>query len=144
MKTIYVKNYSSNSYTKQLSILLQVSFCFTFTYSSHDTWQLAAAYQSIKSEYAALALHNPSTTTSSTNNWQLLSSHADGSEVSLLEHPTDPSCPYVRMTSVMPGTMQDVWVSSSILFTIFLTHLCLILHLKCLNSIIIYPNGRTF
>jgi len=65
---------------------------------------LVAAYQSIKKEYAALALHP-----SIDQHWQLLSSHADGSEVSLLEHPTDPSCPYVRMTSVMPGTVQEVW-----------------------------------
>jgi len=62
--------------------------------------ELAAIYHSIKSEYAALA---------STRPWQLLSSHADGSEVSLLQHPTDPSCPYVRMTAIMPGTVQDVW-----------------------------------
>ena len=51
-----------------------------------------------------MALHPTSNT-----NWQLLSSHSDGSEVSLLEHPTDLSCPYVRMTSVMPGSIQQVW-----------------------------------
>jgi len=65
---------------------------------------LAAAYRSIKSEYASLALDPASST-----RWRPLSTHADGSEVSLLEHPDDPSCPYVRMTSVMPGTMQEVW-----------------------------------
>ena len=75
--------------------------------------QLAAAYEQIKSEYKSLALHRASNT-----NWQVLSSHSDGSEVSLLEHPTDPSCPYVRMTSVMPGTIQDVWVRSEILFAV--------------------------
>ena len=66
--------------------------------------QLEAAYQSIKNEYAELALHPSSST-----QWQLISSHADGSEVSLLEHPDDPSCPYVRMTSVMPATIEEVW-----------------------------------
>jgi len=68
---------------------------------------LAAAYQSIKSEYESLALNPTSSTTD--DNWQLLSSHRDGSKVHMLEHPADPNCPYIRMTSVMPGTMQQVW-----------------------------------
>ncbi len=66
--------------------------------------ELAKAYQSIKEEYGRLAL-NPSLK----NHWQLLNSHPDGSEVSLLEHETDPYCPYVRMTSIMPGSIQDLW-----------------------------------
>jgi len=66
--------------------------------------ELAKAYQSIKEEYGRLAL-NPSLK----NKWQLLNSHPDGSEVSLLEHETDPYCPYVRMTSIMPGSIQDLW-----------------------------------
>jgi hypothetical protein len=67
--------------------------------------QLAEAYRSIKSEYAALALHP-----ASASRWRVIRSHPDGSEVSLLDHPDDPSCPYVRITSVMPGTIRDVWV----------------------------------
>ena len=51
-----------------------------------------------------MAIHS-----SNSHNWQILSKHADGSTVSLLEHPTDVSCPYVRMTSIMPGTIQEVW-----------------------------------
>ena len=65
---------------------------------------LAQAYQDIKTEYANLAIHS-----SNSHNWQTLSQHADGSTVSLLEHPTDVSCPYVRMTSIMPGSIQEVW-----------------------------------
>ena len=81
--------------------------------------QLAVAYQTMKSEYTKLIFlqHHDDVTASiassaaHNNNWQILSTHPDGSEVALLEHPNDPYCPYVRMTSVMPGTMQDVWVS---------------------------------
>lgn len=76
----------------------------------------------MKSEYTNLIFlqHDHDVTASSSsssssaaahNNWQILSTHPDGSEVALLEHPNDPYCPYVRMTSVMPGTVQDVWVS---------------------------------
>jgi len=65
---------------------------------------LAQAYHAIKTEYANLAIHS-----SNSHNWQILSKHADGSTVSLLEHPTDVSCPYVRMTSIMPGSIQEVW-----------------------------------
>jgi len=65
---------------------------------------LAQAYQDIKTEYANLAIHS-----SNSHNWQILSKHADGSTVSLLEHPTDVSCPYVRMRTIMPGTIQEVW-----------------------------------
>lgn len=65
---------------------------------------LAKAYHEIKTEYANLAIHS-----SNSHNWQILSKHSDGSTVSLLEHPTDVSCPYVRMTSIMPGTIQEVW-----------------------------------
>jgi hypothetical protein len=63
---------------------------------------LADAYHSIKREYASLALTENA-------RWELLSTHADGSQVSLLKHKTDPSCPYVRMTSIMPASVQDVW-----------------------------------
>lgn len=63
---------------------------------------LAEAYQSIKKEYANLALTKKA-------KWKVLSTHADGSEVSLLMHKTDPSCPYVRMTSIMPASVEDVW-----------------------------------
>lgn len=75
--------------------------------------ELAKAYQAMKSEYASLALHPTSNT-----NWQVLSSHSDGSTVSLLEHPTDPSCPYVRMVSTMPGTIQQVVSAKSVSFSI--------------------------
>ena len=63
---------------------------------------LAEAYQSIKEEYASLAL---------TKNvkWKVLSTHEDGSEVSILKHETDPTCPYVRMISIMPASVEEVW-----------------------------------
>ncbi len=96
--------------------------------------QLAAAYEQIKTEYASLALHPTSNT-----NWQVLSSHADGSAVSLLEHPTDPSCPYVRMTSVMPGTIQDVWVSMK--FCLLWQVLCILYSIQECISIVIASSG---
>ncbi|KAL7549468.1 hypothetical protein ACHAWF_012739, partial [Thalassiosira exigua] len=65
---------------------------------------LEAAYRSIKAEYEALALRP-----TSAERWRTISSHADGSEVALLERPDDPSCPYVRMTSVLPASVEEVW-----------------------------------
>ncbi|KAL7431243.1 hypothetical protein ACHAXH_006994 [Discostella pseudostelligera] len=66
---------------------------------------LAAAYQSMKSEYASAVFaqqHSTTTTITSSasstatsgHSRQILSTHPDGSEVSLLEHPHDPYCPY--------------------------------------------------
>jgi hypothetical protein len=78
-----------------------------------DTFpQLAAAYQSMKSEYASAVFaqqHSTTTTITSSasstatsgHSRQILSTHPDGSEVSLLEHPHDPYCPYVRMTPLL-------------------------------------------
>ena len=63
---------------------------------------LAEAYQSIKKEYANLALTKNA-------KWKVLSTHSDGSQVSILKHKTDASCPYVRMTSIMPASVQEVW-----------------------------------
>jgi hypothetical protein len=63
---------------------------------------LEEAYQAIKKEYASLAL-------TKTAKWKVLSTHPDGSQVSLLKHKTDPSCPYVRMTSIMPASVEEVW-----------------------------------
>ena len=33
----------------------------------------------------------------------------DGIEVALLEHKSDPTCPYVRMSAIMPGPIEEVW-----------------------------------
>lgn len=63
---------------------------------------LAEAYQSIKEEYATLALTKDA-------KWKVLSTHADGSEVSIMKHKTDPTCPYIRMTSIMPAAVNEVW-----------------------------------
>ena len=63
---------------------------------------LAQAYHSIKQEYSNLALTKNA-------KWKVLSTHSDGSEVSILKHKTDASCPYVRMTSIMPAAVQEVW-----------------------------------
>jgi len=63
---------------------------------------LAEAYQSIKSEYETLALAKNA-------KWKVLSTHTDGSQVSIMKHKTDPSCPYVRMTSIMPAPVDEVW-----------------------------------
>lgn len=63
---------------------------------------LAEAYQSIKEEYASLALTKNA-------KWKVLSTHADGSEVSIMKHKTDSTCPYIRMTSIMPAAVEEVW-----------------------------------
>lgn len=40
--------------------------------------------------------------------WKLLN-EKDGVTVSMLQHPDDPSCPYVQMKAVMPVSVQDCW-----------------------------------
>lgn len=91
--------------------------------------ELYEAYQSIRNEYDEKAFmcdhedHSHSLYVSKNSNrkstkkqndkcqgkWKTLKQTEDGIEVSILQHPSDPTCPYVRMTAVMPGSMEDVW-----------------------------------
>lgn len=58
------------------------------------------AWKTIQKDYYEKAFSNP--------NWKLLKAR-HGVEVSLLSHPTDPSCPYVKMTYEMPVSVKDCW-----------------------------------
>ena len=41
--------------------------------------------------------------------WKTLRETEDGIQVSKLNHPEDPSSPYVRMSAIMPGSVQTNW-----------------------------------
>ena len=60
------------------------------------------AYRAIQRDYQAKAF------APSAQQWQLLS-QKDGVQVSLLHHPSDPNCPYVQMTGIIPASVQDCW-----------------------------------
>jgi hypothetical protein len=61
---------------------------------------LYEAYRDIQKEYEQRAFKS--------NNWKLLN-EKEGVEVSLLEHPDDPLCPYVKMKAVLPVPVKDCW-----------------------------------
>lgn len=67
--------------------------------------ELYEAYQDIKEDYRLRAMSDEYA-----DKWDVLkSSSNDDTVISMLQHPEDPSCPYVRMRAVMPGTIEDVW-----------------------------------
>lgn len=61
---------------------------------------LHQAYREIQQEYHAKAFDS--------KNWITLNSKG-GIDVSLLHHPSDPDCPYIKMTAIMPASPQDCW-----------------------------------
>ena len=61
---------------------------------------LHRAYREIQEDYHAKAFDS--------NGWMLLNAK-DGIEISMLHHSSDPDCPYVKMTSIMPVSPQDCW-----------------------------------
>ena len=61
---------------------------------------LHQAYREIQDDYRAKAFDS--------DKWTLLNAK-DGIDISLLHHPSDPDCPYVKMTSVMPVSPHDCW-----------------------------------
>lgn len=62
---------------------------------------LYQAYKEIQADYAQKAFRKE-------NNWKIHHDR-DGIEVALLEHPADPTCPYVRMKAVFPTSVERVW-----------------------------------
>ena len=62
---------------------------------------LHTAYREIQQDYHAKAF-GPG------KKWKILKDH-DGVEVAMMHHPADPTCPYVRMTAMMPTSVQDCW-----------------------------------
>jgi len=70
---------------------------------------LYEAYASIRDEYDRNAFHP-----SQKDKWTVIKKvvdHTDGDEIeiALLEHESDKTCPYVRMTAVVPGNLEEVW-----------------------------------
>jgi hypothetical protein len=63
--------------------------------------ELYDAYKSIQSEYQTKAFQD-------TNQWRVLNTD-DDVVVSILHHPTDPTCPYVKMEGTIPVPVQQCW-----------------------------------
>lgn len=66
--------------------------------------ELFRAYAIIKDEYDRKAF-GPE------EDWKVLRETTDGVQIALLHHPSDPTCPYVRMSAAVPGSVDDVWGS---------------------------------
>lgn len=66
---------------------------------------LFQAYEEIKEEYSEKAFG------ANQDDWVVVKEGADGLNVAMLHHPSDPSCPYVRLHATMPGSVNDVWGS---------------------------------
>jgi len=71
-----------------------------FVGETFDAKDLYDAYKEVETEYHAKAFRS--------NNWRVLAGR-DQVEVSLMEHPSDPSCPYVKMVAVVPAPVQECW-----------------------------------
>ncbi|KAG7371236.1 START domain containing protein [Nitzschia inconspicua] len=81
-----------------------------------DERDLLQAYREIQSEYRQKAFNSP-------NDWKVLSTlnpnkgsrnNQNGKDdeiiqVSLMEHPSDPLCPYVKMEAVLPLSVKECW-----------------------------------
>ncbi|KAG7343909.1 hypothetical protein IV203_021917 [Nitzschia inconspicua] len=81
-----------------------------------DERDLLQAYREIQSEYRQKAFNSP-------NDWKVLSTlnpnkgsrnNQNGKDdeiiqVSLMEHPSDPLCPYVKMEAVLPVSVKECW-----------------------------------
>lgn len=80
--------------------------------------ELYRAYESIRDEYRAKAFHcdhergvptvGGMTSDECHGKWRTLKA-TDGIEVSMMDHPTDPGVPYVRMSGVLEASVGDVW-----------------------------------
>ena len=65
--------------------------------------ELYHAYKEIQQEYYERAFSS-----SSKSKWELLSSY-DNVEVSMMEVDHDPTCPYVKMTTIIPVSVEECW-----------------------------------
>lgn len=66
-----------------------------------DAKDLYDAYKEVETEYHIKAFHDAA-------KWKILASN-DYVEVSMMEHASDPQCPYVRMVGVIPTSVQQCW-----------------------------------
>jgi hypothetical protein len=73
-----------------------------FIGSNFHARDLYDAYKEIQSEYYQKALGLGA------NDWKILT-RKEGVEISMMEHASDPTCPYVRMTVVIPTPVEDCW-----------------------------------
>lgn len=64
------------------------------------------AYQEVRNEYDECAFGD-------NKNWQVLRRSGDSNdneiEIAIMQHAYDSACPYVRLTAIMPGGIEDVW-----------------------------------
>jgi START domain len=78
-----------------------------------DERDLLQAYREIQSDYRQKAFH-------SLHEWKILSTLNPNNksddkkddeiiQVSMMEHPSDPLCPYVKMEAVLPVSVQECW-----------------------------------
>jgi hypothetical protein len=74
-----------------------------FVGANFDARDLYDAYKEIESEY-----HEKAFSAANQNQWKILTRREDA-EVAMMEHPSDPNCPYVRLTAVIPTSVQDCW-----------------------------------
>lgn len=61
---------------------------------------LYSAYTEVQAEYQERAFADV--------NWKILN-RKDDVEVAMLQHPDDPSCPYVRMKAIIPVPVEECW-----------------------------------
>jgi len=66
--------------------------------------ELYDVYQQLRDDYNTKAFHK-----SNAARWKTIRKSTDGIHISLLQHPEDPSCPYVRMDADLIGDIEDVW-----------------------------------
>ena len=74
-----------------------------FVGANFDSRDLYDAWKEIESEY-----HLKAFAADNQNYWKVLTTKEDA-QVALMEHPSDPNCPYVRLTASIPVPVQDCW-----------------------------------
>lgn len=66
-----------------------------------DPQELFQAFSELQSDYQSKAFDQQ-------HEWRLLH-RQDGVQVAIMEHPEDPTCPYIRMKGIFPFSVQDCW-----------------------------------
>jgi|UniRef100_A0A8J9S2M3 hypothetical protein len=69
---------------------------------------LHQAFIELQADYARKALYSNGDNEKEATRWRVLNNR-DGVEVAILEHPSDPACPYVRMKARIPVSVQSCW-----------------------------------
>jgi hypothetical protein len=72
-----------------------------FVGKSFDAKDLYEAYKEVETEYHTKAFRDVAS-------WRVLATRQDV-EVSMMEHPSDPNCPYVKMVAIIPASVQECW-----------------------------------